>query len=44
MEKTFGFSKEKVGDPEYNNAIADKAKTVPAIGEALSNNLRRRLW
>ena len=34
MEKTFGFSKEKVGDPEYNNAIADKAKTVPAIGES----------
>ena len=34
MEKTFGFSKEKVGDPEYNNAIADKAKTVPAIGKS----------
>ena len=34
MEKTFGFSKDKVGDPEYNNAIADKAKTVPAIGES----------
>jgi hypothetical protein len=34
MEKTFGFSKDKVGDPEYNNAIADKAKTVPAIGKS----------
>ena len=34
MEKTFGFSKEKVGDPEYNNVIADKAKKVPAIGES----------
>jgi hypothetical protein len=34
MEKEFGFSKDKVGDPEYNNAIADKAKTVPAIGKS----------